>query len=218
MSEITYKESRLLALRWISALFARELTPEDVESYRNGEGKRLIALLRKALPDAVELDSIHKFLNSGQTPEATALDLAGAYSWLFHGVGGPKSAPPHQHDWSEQSDGTQMQCIAQCLELMSKCDLGPSKQTDEPVDHVSTQLEFLGYLEEKSASHPDGPWSEYRDSLIRAHLDEWLPLFLTACERNDRHGFYAAVANLTRWLLQDVLTDGSVRKLTANIG
>ncbi len=211
--------TRQLTLRWLSALFARELTADDVESYRSGDGKTLLDTLQSELDEGTALEAIRKRLNASQSASDTALDLAGDFAWLFHGVGGPRSAPPHEHDWSEASNGTQMECIDQCLSLMGKCGLGPSPKSGETVDHISIQLEFLGYLEEQAISNPNGPWNEYRDTLIREHLDTWLPLFLNACKNNDRHGFYAAVANLTeRLLLESTLSEASVRRLASNIG
>ncbi|MBG0790283.1 MAG: molecular chaperone TorD family protein [Desulfovibrionaceae bacterium] len=210
--------TRQMALRWISALFARELTADDVESYRSGDGETLLDTLQSELDCGEAVEPIRSRLNDSQPASDTALDLAGDFAWLFHGVGGPRSAPPHEHDWSEASDGTQMECIDQCLSLMGKCGLGPSPESGETVDHVGTQLELLGYLEEQAVADPNGPWNEYRDTLIREHLDKWLPLFLDACENNDRNGFYAAVAELAGRLLDGALSKASVRRLAANIG
>nr|WP_321256565.1 molecular chaperone TorD family protein [uncultured Pseudodesulfovibrio sp.] len=206
--------NRPLILTWIATLFARELTLDDVESYRNGKGRVLLDTIAGEIPEAVELERMRSILQGPGTSEDTVLDLAGAFSWLFHGVGGPKAAPTHWHDWSEESDGSQMNCIDTCAELMSRCDLGPALESDESADHVSVQLEFLGYLEARSASDPDGPWSEYHDQLVRDQIDAWLPYFLTACERNDRNGFYAALASFTRRVLSDSLT-GSANSIHA---
>ena len=204
MEEPINAMDRPLALRWISALFARELTPEEVQSYRTGQGRVLVDELAAAFPDAEELEHIRTILDSPEPPLDAALDLAGAFSWLFHGVGGPKAVPPHQHDWSEMSDGTQMECIDHCTKLMARCGLGPSQESGEPADHISTLLEFMGYLEQQSTTDPEGPWNGYREELIRNHLSPWLPHFLTACERNDRSGLYAALAGLTRRILPDI--------------
>ncbi|WP_243545853.1 TorD/DmsD family molecular chaperone [Pseudodesulfovibrio tunisiensis] len=192
-----------LMLRWLSAMFARELTPEDIRSYRSGQGKAFLDAWHDTMPEADELARLEKKLNGPETPEDAALEFASAFSWLFHGVGGPKAAPTHQHDWSEDSDGTQMRCVAQCEQLMAACGIGPSQESGESADHVSTQLEFLGFLEEKSVSEADGPWDEYRARLLREHVQPWLPHFLEACERNDRNGLYSTLARLTRQVLPE---------------
>ncbi|NDV18662.1 hypothetical protein GO013_04410 [Pseudodesulfovibrio sp. JC047] len=198
--------NRPLILRWIAALFARELTVEDVESYRTGEGRELFTVITQDVPDAVELETMRRVLTGPQSSEDVALDLAAAFSWLFHGVGGPKAAPTHWHDWSEASDGSQMACIETCAALMARCGLGPALDSDESADHVSVQLEFLSYLETQMALEPDGPWLGYRDRLVSDQLNAWFPHFLRACEQNDRSGFYAALAGLTRRVMPDGFT------------
>lgn len=196
-----------LILRWISRMFARELTSGDLESYRAGEGRAFIEMLQSEYPEAVELGRISCILDGPERTDVAALEFASSFSWLFHGVGGSKAVPPYQHDWSEASDGSQMECIGRCMELMSQCGLGPAHASGEPADHISVQLEFLSYLEEKALSEPDGPWHNCRDQLLREHLSVWLPLFLTACEQNDRNGLYASLAGLTRRFLPNVMRD-----------
>ncbi|TIH12820.1 hypothetical protein D0S45_16860 [Marinifilum sp. JC120] len=199
-------EHRILLLRWLSTLFMRELTLKEVENYKNNAGKELLEQFQEAFPEAIELEQIKQLLHNRQPSADTTLDFASAFSWLFHGVGGPKSAPPHQHAWSEASDGTQMQCIDQCLKLMAECKMGLEPCCTEPADHAAIQLEFLAYLEENSYLNPDKSWDEYHEKFIRDHINVWFPQFLNACENNDRSKFYASLASLTRRILQLPLT------------
>ncbi|MDP2846134.1 MAG: molecular chaperone TorD family protein [Candidatus Methanoperedens sp.] len=64
-------------------------------------------------------------------------------------------------------------------------------ETDEMPDHIAVELEFLDYLKQAGQSE------EIADSdfvFLLTHLKSWAPAFFERVEKNDKNGFYRAVA------------------------
>ncbi|NJB69466.1 TorA-specific chaperone [Desulfobaculum xiamenense] len=184
--------------RWLSTLFASELTPAAVASYRGAQGRAFLDALVASGPVEEDAAALLRHLDTADSPDDAALDLASAYAWLFHGVGGPQSVPPFASVYAGEKPHTGQQAEADFRALLRRFGLDARYAAHEPADHVAVMLEFMAWLIE----HPGDDAALCRRELLERHLLNWFPRFAALCAERDRHGFYAALAAMTLHVLE----------------
>lgn len=201
------KGSGISIYRWLSTLFAREMSPEILNDYRQGSGR---AFLRNLSENAViqpEITRLQTIIQQEKNTSDLALALAGDFGFLFLGAGGPQSVPPYESVYTSEK-GTLFQESEQLTrKILEKYGLGVSDNIREPADHIAVQLELLAHLDEISAQKSSTDDAEALETEMNAflenHLLNWVPEFSTHCTRRDPGGFYAALTRLTVTFLKD---------------
>lgn len=130
-------------------------------------------------------------------------------------VGAPTPAcSPYEGVWRAEDDGVQPLLFVNPHSMdverfMKKCGLGQPKGTNEPLDHVATELEFLQYLagiaagiilpfEEGPAvgDFPGGGAAQAYAAFMVDHVMTWMPRFAEKLTAEARIPYYRAVGQL----------------------
>ena len=130
-------------------------------------------------------------------------------------VGAPNAAvSPYEGIWRAGDDGVQgllfVNPHSMAVErFMGACGLGKPEGTNEPLDHVSTELEVLQYLAMLEAGMtqplegavpadalPGGSPAAAYAQFVSEHAATWLPRFARAVQEQARLPFYRAAAQL----------------------
>ena len=191
-------EARACIYQWLGGVFAREVSLEALLAYRSAGG---IALLDQvgAHPALAPLAAALRGLAlDHEGPETAVADLAGAYSRLFLGVGGRRSAPPYESAYTNERGLLFQEPSSRTAAELADLDLHVSEAFPEPPDHLAVQLEIMATLarrvrEAGSAAERDRQ-RRRQLAFLEARLLPWIGLFGDACVASDRSGFYATAA------------------------
>jgi len=196
-TELNFDEQRTVAYRWLSSLFMRELTREQLDSYRTGENSRLPETVAVITGPKASLNKIESELKKTHT-EDSVLDLASEYGRLFLGAGGPLAVPPYESFFTSESNTTHQQAETEVSKLMAEYGIGVNSTFTEPADHVAVLLEFMAFLSTSQQDNEDMKVAFARSkSFLETHLLNWIPDFASTCAKVEPEGFYSAAAGLT---------------------
>ncbi len=193
---------RAFIYRWFAALFAREPSVEMLSVYRSDEGRTLLDELgrREALAPIVE--QIRDQIAPSEDLAAKAMDLAGAFSRLFLGVAGRRSAPPYESAYVSDTGRLFQEPTARAAELLQDLDLRVPEGFPEPPDHLAVLLSIMAELADRSEAQ--GESISRQQSFLDERLMTWVGDFRDDCVKADRSGFYAAAAeSLVAFLSED---------------
>ncbi len=200
-----FNEKRAEIYWWLSSIFASELSTKEIEQYNRPEIRSFLAGLgeNKQLADPVKqfCSQLDQLLNTNNAQ----VQLAESYYNLFLKCD-QSSVLPYASlyiDKSQIKDKTPAQSIA---ELMEQNGVHVQEHTDEPYDHLATELDFLGHLiirsnELEKSQHMEGAL-RFQAEYIRNHLLTWVTDFSFHCSEKDKLGFYASISVLLVAFLQ----------------
>lgn len=188
--------------RWLAGVFAREPSPQTLASYRSGDGRAFLRHLAE-LPGCHEgAGALLALVGAHTDTEAFALELAGAFGFLFHGAGGPSAVPPYESVYTSPQGRMFQKATTDMERLLAEHGMSVSG-TPEPADHIAVELEFLAQLTADSLDGSDAVVEARRRAVLRDHLLVWGPEFCDLCIERDRNGFYAAAARILRAMLRN---------------
>ncbi|OIQ26716.1 molecular chaperone TorD [uncultured Vibrio sp.] len=200
MQEIrTFNEKRAEIYWWLSSLFAKELTEQDLSQYQTPQIRSFLAGLgeNETLKSAV--DSLVDALNRLQDREDAQLELSADFCDLFL-KSDRDSALPYASMYIGESGLLNDTPAKEISELMAKHGVAVQESLNEPADHLAIELDFLGNLiirsnEFEQEKHMDEALVE-QEQFISTHLLSWTPQFNQKCQKLDEFGFYSAVSEL----------------------
>lgn len=129
-------------------------------------------------------------------------------------VGAPEPAcSPYEGVWRASDDGVQALLFVNPHSMaverfMRACGLGRPAGTNEPLDHVATELELLEHLELRAAGAaapegapadgglPGGSPAAACEEFLAEHARTWMPRFAEAVAAESREPFCRAAAQL----------------------
>ena len=81
--------------------------------------------------------------------------------------------------------------------------MGQKEGTNEPLDHIGTELEFLSYLASIEAGIVEAPHGveipeDAYGTFCREHLQPWAPRFATAVGKQTREPFYRVMGQVLK--------------------
>ncbi len=194
------------------ALSLRYPTPELIDIVANqdwvGAAKEIAELYGATLPEGWGEDlgevELHAF-----RAEATHLM-----------VGAPTPAvSPYEGVWRAADDGVQALLFVnphsmEVERFCKKCGLGQPEGTNEPLDHVATELELLQYLASVAAGivapfeggpapedFPAGGVAQAYAAFMTDHVMVWMPRFAEKLAAEARTPYYKAVGQLLAAIL-----------------
>ena len=201
--------SRARLYQWLSTLFAKEIDRETLDRYRQGAGQAVLKELSTVPALEAGIKELQHLLNQINDTDDYALELAGAYGFLFLGAGGPQSVPPYESVHTSERGTMFQEAERQTREILAKYGLSVSEDVREPADHIAIQLELMARLAETSveaeaadAEHA-GALHIQQQAFLEDHLLNWVPAFSARCVEHDLSGFYAAIAQLTLTILKE---------------
>ncbi len=181
---------------WLSALYASELSSEQIESYFADGGKQtsmshlanepMLAPLYQDLLDALN-DKRYKF---------GALDLASEFCQLFLG----DSTAPYADRTNGACNPVFEHSYRKLTTQLDSLYRGAAVEPPEPADHLSLQLAYLGHI----VRLPEAS-NSMTERFMREQVLSWLPTFADEIASTNLSRFYAALSALTvAWLQHDL--------------
>lgn len=146
---------------------------------------------------------------AGSDPETLLHALRVEATRLF--VGAPEPAvSPYEGVWRAADEGVQTLLFVNPHSMdverfMKSCGVGHREGTNEPLDHVATELEFLQWLymaatgEAGAPAEADAPndgWAGAADRFLDEHAQVWMPRFARKVMEESREPFYRCAAAL----------------------
>lgn len=206
MQEIkAFNEQRAELYWWLSSLFARELTTEELEKYQSPDIRAFLTGLGENPTLSAPIASMVDALNRLQVREDAQLELSADFCDLFlktdkHG------ALPYASLYIGESGLLNDKPAQVMSELLAEHNIVVTENLNEPADHLAIELDFLGNLiirsnELESEAHMNEAM-EQQAEFIEQHLLTWVPQFVTKCQQHDEFGFYAAVSTVLQALIK----------------
>ncbi|MEZ8195543.1 molecular chaperone TorD [Vibrio cortegadensis] len=194
-----FNEKRAEIYWWLSSLFAKELTQQELDSYHSQEIRTFLTGLGENETLKPSIDKLVDALNRLQNREDAQLELSADYCDLF--LKSDKNAALPYASMYIGKQGLLNDVPAQEMAaLMSKHCIAVSESLNEPADHIAIELDFFGNLiirsnELEQEKHLDDALIE-QESFIQTHILSWIPQFSAKCDQYDEFGFYASVAQV----------------------
>ncbi|KLV07112.1 molecular chaperone TorD [Photobacterium aquae] len=196
---IAFNEQRAEIYWWMSSLFARELTEQDITEYNNGDMVTFFSGLAMTPELAAPVASFRDALERLNAREDAQLELAADFCGLF--LSTPKSgALPYASMYVGESGLMNDKPAQDMNKLMDDYGIAQRKEFNEPADHLAVELDFMGNLIIMANQQTS---EEKTEELMQAQLDflntmllNWLPTFTQATQSRDPFGFYAAAAKI----------------------
>lgn len=194
--------------RWLSTLFAKEIDAETLVQYRQGAGKVFLKELSTIPALEARVKKLQHLLEQNNDVDDFALELAGAYGFLFLGAGGRQSVPPYESVYTSERGSMFQEAERKTREVLEELGLGVSKDLPEPADHIALQLELMARLTEMAIDVELTDTERFaalqmqQKAFLEDHLLNWVPAFSADCTEHDPSGLYAALAQLTVTILK----------------
>lgn len=163
----------------------------------------------EALPPVMRqgLEKMAAWLEKPPPDSEALLPLEAEFTRLFRGLSRLHSPPPPYE--SVYLDGGLLYGPSTAQVSRDYRRFGLQGRDDEPPDHISPELDFMGFLcEGEARARRDGggagDWLKEQGSFLREHLARWAPSFCENILREDPAGFYGGLAQVTQgWLSLD---------------
>ncbi|TQV81777.1 molecular chaperone TorD [Denitrobaculum tricleocarpae] len=183
---------------WLAGIFAREMSPQAIETYRGNDGRTFLNQMASHPPLVPLTDHIHRITAGRESPESLSMELSVRFASLFLGAGGKRSAPPYESVYSNDSNLLYQKQTAQTQAALSAFGLSVSDLFPEPPDHISVQLAFMAHLARRagqaaSSRHLQEEY-EVQRVFLATRLLSWIEKFLDHCVNADPDGFYTTAA------------------------
>ncbi|WP_432470131.1 molecular chaperone TorD [Amphritea sp. HPY] len=194
-------EARASIYWWLSTVFAKELTTDQLNTYFDKPGLLFMDALSDALPGAAEHPSITRLKNALaglQLNPHPQLELAADFAQQFL-ADKRSSALPYASIYLSPEGLLYQQPHEEMLALLTKEQLVVVEEFREPADHLAIMLDYLGNQVLKLLQ--TNKEEEYRELLyqqlnfIEERLLSWIPEFRLRSRQIKGCGFYPAVAD-----------------------
>lgn len=191
-------EKRAEIYWWLSSLFIKELSEQDITHYHSAEIRTFLSGLADEESLADDVRSLIDALNRLQDRQDAQLELAADFCDLFL-KSDRDSALPYASVYTDKGllNGKPAQ---QMRELLAAHEVKVDQNLNEPADHLAIQLDFLAHLvistNQLEQNSEMNAALQVQSDFISQHLLTWLPVFVERCTQFDTFGLYAAVARL----------------------
>jgi TorA-specific chaperone len=175
---------------WLAGIFVAPPTIDAIISYRGEMGATLFEALAAEPGCAAGAQRMQSALNAEMSATAVARQLAIAFTQLFDGVGGAKTASLYESAYVGVSGRLFQAATGEMEELLRQSDVSTDDAFREPSDHLSIELALLA----RSIRHDAD--RQAQAALLDDHLLVWVPAFADRCRQYDRTDFYAGAAHV----------------------
>lgn len=215
-------------LRLTGAMF-RYPTPAFVEALADGT----FAKECRAAADAVDPSGVLSASFEGALPPSKgALDAADALREVRHehtrlfGVPRQEIVYLYESRFMQEEDGAAGDylmfvnpCCMDVEKIMKQSGYAPARSGEEPLDHVSTELEYLGLLVGKmatAAAEGDGDSFAVRQvqvsNFLEQHANRWMDRFFESVEREAQSDVYRSFAAMAQLVWKCFGADADIRQ------
>lgn len=197
-------EKRAEIYWWLSSLFFKELSEQDIARYHSAEVRTFLSGLADEQSLNREVKHLVEALNRLQDRQDAQLELAADFCDLFL-KSDRDSALPYASVYTDKGllNGKPAQ---QMRELLGAHGVKVEQNLNEPEDHLAIQLDFLAHLA-ISANQIEHSAQlslalQAQSDFISQHLLTWLPAFAERCTQFDAFGLYSTAARLALAFIQ----------------
>lgn len=194
-----FNEKRAEIYWWLSSLFARELTIEEIEAYHSQEIRSFLSGLGENETLKPAVDKLVDALNRLKDREDAQLELAADFCELFLTTD-KTGALPYASMYIGKEKLLNDKPAQEMAELMAQKGIAVQDGFNEPADHIAIELDFLGNMiirsnELEKLEHINEALLEQK-AFIEKYLLSWFPQFSARCVEKDEFGLYASVSEL----------------------
>lgn len=194
-----FNEKRAEIYWWLSSLFAKELTEQELEAYQTPDIRSFLTGLSENEELKGSVDKVVDALNRLQTREDAQLELAADFCELFL-TSDKNAALPYASMYIGESGLLNDKPAQEMAALMEEKGIAIKEGLNEPADHIALELDFLGNMiirsnELEKLEHINDALLDQK-AFIEKYLLSWFPQFKEKCVQHDEFGFYAGVASL----------------------
>jgi len=193
-----FNEKRAEIYWWLSSLFAKELTPEEIQAYHSQEIRSFLTGLGENKSLRTPIEKLIDALNRLKDRKDAHLELATDFFELFLKTGQTEALPCASAHIKTLSFNRPP--AIEVAQLMQNKGIDIKEGFNEPTDHIAIELDFLGNMiirsnELEKLDHINDALFEQKE-FIEKYLLTWLPHFSQKCRKLDEFGFYSSVAHL----------------------
>ncbi len=195
---IAINEQRAEFYWWMSSLFSKELTQEDLNIYFGDDMAQYLSMLAMTPELKHAIATFQELLLKQKTRHDGQLELAADFCGLF--LSTPKTGSlPYASIYIGTTGLLNDKPAQEMGNWLQRFEIAQRKDFNEPLDHLSIQLDFMGNLivlanhenEEKQES-----MMKEQETFLESMLMTWLPAFQKELATFDQFGFYKAAGAL----------------------
>jgi TorA maturation chaperone TorD len=106
-------------------------------------------------------------------------------------------APPYGSVYLDENRQVMGNSTMVVIECYTDVGLNPSENNKEPPDHISTEMEFMYYLEFQYLKTGESQFVEKQKKFFLTQMNTWVPKFASDIVQSKIHPFYSSLAILT---------------------
>ncbi len=195
---IAFNEQRAEFYWWMSSLFSKELIQDDLNIYFGDDMAQYLSSLAMTPKLKPAVVTFQKHLLKQQERHDGQLELAADFCGLF--LSTPKTgALPYASIYIGETGLLNDKPAQEMGIWLERFEIAQRKDFNEPLDHLSIQLDFMGNLV-VLANHENEEKQESmmteQETFLESMLLTWLPAFQTELASFDQFGFYKTAGDL----------------------
>lgn len=106
-------------------------------------------------------------------------------------------APPYGSVYLDENRQVMGNSTMGVIECYTDVGLNPSENNKEPPDHISTEMEFMYFLEFQYVKTGESQFVEKQKKFFLTQMNTWVPKFASDIVQSKIHPFYSSLAILT---------------------
>lgn len=188
-------------LKFLARVFLKEVDQDLLDSLKN------IEILFDSNDQAIKegLKVLKSFIEFPIENALTELEVD--YYNLFAGC--YKDSPfPYESVYTSEERLMMQDARDQVLKIYGEEKFEASSENHEPEDHISIELEFMVFLNQKAINSLRNDEEELalscwhkQKNFLEKHLNNWVPTFCSDIEKMAQTGFYVGIAKITSGVL-----------------
>lgn len=194
-----FNDKRAEIYWWISSIFIKELSEAELEQYRSSEIRTFIEGLGDVPVLTESSDDILRCIDKITRMEDAQIQLSSDFDDLFLSSD-KRSISACASSYQNMANPASKISASEIISVMQSHNITLDQIQNEPADHISNILDFLGNLIIRSNELEQQPHIENalkeQETFIRSYLLSWMYDFREQINGKDQFGFYAAFTRL----------------------
>ncbi|MGC3874447.1 TorD/DmsD family molecular chaperone [Halomonas sp. GXIMD04776] len=197
----------IVAAEWLSGIFIAPMSSQQVAQACARPGQDALRWIGAQLEASAAAEALCRTLEQDDS-ENLAVHLQRRYTALFEGIFRHRAVLPYESAWQEE-DGSTLggEPVVDMKAVLRALDLHVSTDCCEPPDHLAIELAAL-------AAALRGGQNMIAADLAR-RLQDWVPAFTKALNRQDLDGFYAGAGKLLLALVREAPASPTANEFAA---
>lgn len=195
----TLNQQRAEIYWWLSGVFNAPLSGKELTQYHSNDIRQFLTGLAQNRPLAPAVMHLLAVLDQQHNIDRACSALAAQFRQLFL-TSGDNAARPCASAYPDANPAGAPVRAEPMTRLLQRHGVTIPASQEQPADHLAVELDFLGHLimhsnELERPTHMEQALAEQAD-FIQQRLMNWVPQFVSRCQRLDETRFYAATGEL----------------------